>query len=367
MKLEEIKTLGIDGINTRLAAIDEEKNAEGADLAALTEEVRNLSDRKKELEEAEEQRKSLAAQVAAGQAGKTMKNVVPVIAENEKRAKDFAASHRLVTRALLSTGTIAKPTNVSGISGLAEVASGIVDDVNAVMLTGVGAWRAAYKDTDAVAAEVTDGSAIAGTASTYKYVDINPSEWGVLDEISNQVAKLSPLAYMSAIENSSLIALRAFAANKIVTALAASTLTQAETYALNENYLRSLLLGFRSISGKGAVKLYLAQADLGTLGAVRGSDKKAVYEIVFDANSTASGVIKEGGLACAFRVLDNLAAGTQYFGQPGTIDMPMWDEYTVETDAGGEYFTRNMVGIRGLQTAGADLVAKHGMQKIANA
>ena len=47
--------------------------------------------------------------------------------------------------------------------------------------------------------------------------------------------------------------------------------------------------------------------------------------------------------------------------------MLMWDNYEVSTDDGGDYFKRNMLGIRGLQTAGADLVVWHGMQKITQA
>jgi hypothetical protein len=39
----------------------------------------------------------------------------------------------------------------------------------------------------------------------------------------------------------------------------------------------------------------------------------------------------------------------------------------VETDEGGDYFKRSMIGIKGTQTAGADLVAKNGMQVITQA
>ena len=72
-------------------------------------------------------------------------------------------------------------------------------------------------------------------------------------------------------------------------------------------------------------------------------------------------------MAAAFRILDGLTAGTQFYGQPMNIDMPMWGDYAVETDEGGDYFKRNMIGIKGTQTAGADLVAKNGMQKITQA
>ncbi|MBP3469776.1 MAG: hypothetical protein J6K26_09710 [Lachnospiraceae bacterium] len=45
----------------------------------------------------------------------------------------------------------------------------------------------------------------------------------------------------------------------------------------------------------------------------------------------------------------------------------MWDDYEVKTDEGGDYFKRNMIGIRGLQTAGTELCALHGMQVVKQA
>lgn len=284
--------------------------------------------------------------------------------EANERASAFVASGKTQMRALLSSGTIAKPTNVgTDIAGLGEVANSIVDDVRAVALSGAGAWVEPYKDTEASAEAVTDGSEIGGTGATFKYVEISPKEWGVLDEISNQVKKLSPVDYLSAIEKSALIALREKAAALIITAIHASALAEKKTYALDATFVRSLVLGYRSIAGKGNVKLYIAQEDLATLGAVRGTnEKKPVYEIEFDAGTTTSGTIKDGGTAVQFRVLDGLTKGTQFFGQPQNVVMPMWDNYQIETDQGGDYFKRNVMGIRGLQTANVDLCAKNGMQ-----
>lgn len=149
-------------------------------------------------------------------------------------------------------------------------------------------------------------------------------------------------------------------------AIKASSLTQkVKGVALDADYLKTLVLGFRAIKTKGAVTLYIAQADLLALGKVRGTaEKKAIYEIGFDAGSTTSGTIREGGMAVRFRVLDQLTAGEQLFGQPGAVDMPMWDNYEIKTDEGGKYFENNQIGVRGLQTAGADLVAYHGMQLV---
>lgn len=286
----------------------------------------------------------------------------------EKRAKNFVATNKLECRAVLSTGHIAKPTSAGGINDLAETESGIVDDVNAIALTGNGAWVVGYKKTEATAADVTDGNAVGGTGAEFDTVEINPSEWGVLDTISNQVKKMTALDYTSAVEKSALTALRVKASVKIVAAVKASDLAEKVTVPLNQDYLRTLVLGFHATAGKGNVALYLSQADLLTLGKVRGtSEKKALYEIKFDEGSTTSGIISEGGLAARFRVLDELTEGTQLFGQPGAIDMPMWDNYEISTDAGGKYFENNLLAVRGLQTAGADLVVWHGMQVVKQA
>jgi hypothetical protein len=59
-----------------------------------------------------------------------------------------------------------------------------------------------------------------------------------------------------------------------------------------------------------------------------------------------------------------LTDGTQLFGQPQTIEMPMWDGYEISTDEGGEYFAKNLIAVKGLQTAGVDLCAYHGMQVV---
>lgn len=365
MKIDEMNIAEIDA---RLAEIGAEvETRSGDELDALKTEVEQLQTRRAELEGLEK-RMAIANQINAGAVAAQVVETSAPANENEQRAQAFVDSHHVEMRAVLASGQIATPTNVGGINGLGAVGNGIVDDVNAIALTGAGAWKAAYKKTDAEAAAVTDGQKIGGTASTYGYVTVNPDEWGVLDEVSKQVAKLTPLSYLQAVSDTALIALRSFAANKIVTNVLASALIEEKTVALDADFLRTLVLGFRPIEGKGAAKLYISQADLAVLGKVRGTnEKKPLYEIAFDPGTVLSGTISEGGLATPFRILDQLSAGTQLYGQPGAIDMPMWDNYSVETDEGGEYFARNMICVRGLQTANADLVAYHGMQKIANA
>ena len=362
----EIKEMNIEEIEARSAEILKEMESEGADLDALLEEARSLNERKAELEKIEAERKEEARKIADGQKGIVEKKMEePKLNEKELRAKEFVDNGRMEMRALLGTGNIAKPTQAGGVNDIANLSAGIVDDVNAIALNGYGAWVSAYSATNAAAADVTDGSNVGGTEATFHYVTINPSEWGIHSEISKQVAKLTPVDYMSAIENQSLRALRSKANAKIITAVLASDLLQTKAdVALDENFLRNVMLSYNPIDGKGETVLYLCQADLATLGAVRGNDKKPVYEIVFDQGTVQSGVLREGGLATKFRVDATITTGTQLFGQPLTIDMPMWNGYEVATDEGGEYFKKNVIGIRGLQTAGADLCAKNGMMKI---
>lgn len=354
--ISEMKELNEKASAEKRSFTDDETKAFAEKEAA----VRSLA-AEIEAEEREKRLKGFSAETP-----KTIRGDRENGAADEQRAEAFARSGKMEMRALLSTGTIAKPTNTgTDIAGLGEIGNSIVDDVKAVATTGTGTWVEPYKVTDASAEDVTDGSTIGGTGATFNYVSISPSEWGVLDEISNQVRKMTPVNYEQAIRNSALVALRETAAKKIIAAIGASSLAQKVEYALDATYIRSLVLGFRSIAGKGGVKLYIAQEDLATLGAVRGTnEKKPVFDIEFDAGTTTSGTIKDGGTAVQFRVLDGLSKGTQYFGQPQTVVMPMWDSYAIETDEGGDYFKRNVMGIRGLQTANVDLCAKYGMQVV---
>lgn len=349
---EEEKSASIDELTERAENV----------LAEKREAMDALAEIRAEAEKRERTRLVKAGKIPTREIGGKMES------ERDQAAKRFADSGRMEIRQLLSTGKIATPRAVGGIGEIAPSETGIVDDVNAIPLTGNGTYRAAYKKTDAAAADVTDGAAVAGTASTYDYVDINPAEWGVLDEISQQVAKMTPLDYQAAVANSAVNALRATASAKIVAAIEASDLTEAVTVALDQDYLRALTLGFHAIPGKGNACLYIGHEDIATLSKVRGTgEKRPLYEFKFDEGTTTSGVISEGGLATRFRILPTLAKGKQIFGQPGTVDMPMWGDYSVETDQAGDYFKRNMIGIRGLQTAGAGLVCYHGLQIVSQA
>ena len=119
----------IEEINKRLTEISDEINAEDADVDALSTEVEELEAKRNAIKANAEKRAIIADKIARGAIGTVIeKNTVAD--EEEKRANEFVKTGRMEIRALLSTGTIAKPTKVGGISGLAEVPTEIVDDVH---------------------------------------------------------------------------------------------------------------------------------------------------------------------------------------------------------------------------------------------
>lgn len=373
----EIKDMKMEDITKRMSEIVELLKSDDCDVDALTEETNKLEARKQEIEANAKKQKDLLDAIARGAKGtvieehkETVQKEDKKVSEAEERANEFKKTGRMEIRAILATGKIATPTTVAvDVNGLPEASGSIVDDVKAVVAVGNGAYRVAYKKTEAAAADVTDGSAVAGTGATFDYVDIAPAEWGVLDEVSHMVSQLTPIDYQMAVQDSAVSGLRDTAASKIIAAVKASALAEKKaSVAMDADYLRNLALGFKANSKLGAMRLYLCRADLITLGKIRGTnEKKALYEITFADNTGTSGLITEGGLAIPFRIEEDLTAGTQLFGQPMSITMAMWGNYTIATDEGGDYFKRNMIGVRGLQVAGADLAALHGMQVVTQA
>lgn len=349
------------------------------EIEARAEELKNLPETAtaEELEKAAEELRSLKEEKRALIAKQEISNtdlkeekeeVRTKMSEREERAKKLVETGRLEIRTLLSTGTIAKPTKVGEINGIADGLSSIVDDVKAIALEGNGTYISPLKTANASAVDVTDGEEIGGTGATFGTVEISPSEWGIVDSISNQVKKMTPVNYEVEVENSAVIALRAKAQSKIVAAILDSAHLGNQTIALDQKFLRTLLISHKSIAGKGANKLYLTRNDLITLGDVRGTnEKRPLYTIEFtDNGANMSGVISEGGSSVAFSIVDDLTDGTQLYGQPQTVEMPMWGNYVVETDE-SVFFTKNLIALRGLQTANAALCAVEGMVKVTQA
>lgn len=286
--------------------------------------------------------------------------------EAEERAKTFAETKKTTisveeTRSaiskratLVSGGTLATPTGVSGINDMNDGESSIIDMVYVENCEGMGSNKVAYVSAGMTASAQTEGSAInSGTASdpTFGYVEIQPTSLGVFSQISKQAKKQSPLQYEAKTRKLALQALRAKATAAIIAAdLKSSTLVDEVTAALDGSSkgtvgattLRDLVLSYGGdeYSGGQGV-LFLNKTDLVALGDVRGTnEKKAVYEIIPDANPN-TGIIKDGGLAVKYCICSALTAcagtsqsasakqRTMVYGDPKNFELDLFSAYEV--------------------------------------
>ena len=345
-------------IQARLAAIANEiETAEGDALTALEEESRSLLEQLDQMQKDAQARQQLREQIAAG-AGTPLpgNSTSGQPSEEERAAKEFAQTRHMTMDAeqaratLISSGNLATPTEVDGINDIpgAKVSS-IIDLVHVENCVGMGTHRVAYTDADAGDAsdQVEGEAAVEAALGSFKYVDIKPASVAVIDFISKQAKKQTPLQYSVKVRNQALIALRKKAATVLTNALKASELVKeipGTPGKVEANTLRNLTLqygGDESVIG-GAV-LFLNKADLIAFGDVRGTnEKKAVYEIIPDTANPNTGVIKDGGLSVRYCINSKLAAvsaaaegagRTMFYGAPKCAELDLFSDYEINVSA----------------------------------
>lgn len=366
-----------------------------------TEELENLAQERAAIDAELEQRRNAAArealrrqQVAAGGAGvrtiETMGGSPEQEQQNEAeaRAREFVQTkHNTIgceeVRALLvSSGTVATPTGVSGIHDQpGNGVSSIVDLVNVVPCVGMGSNKVAYIAADpAEAGTQTEGSAVPQKEGTFAYVTITPTSIGCYAQISKQAKKQSPLIYQTKVNDLALKSLRKKAVGLIVAAMQASTLVDEVAATLdannkgviNEKTLRNLVLAYGGDEDVvGGAVLFLNKADLTAFGDVRGTNEKgAVYEITPDGANPNMGTIKDGGLAVRYCIVSALTAcagtakgaakkPTMYYGNPMCFELDLFSDYEVRVSEDFA-FTSLMDTIVGDAEIGGDVVVKKG-------
>ena len=375
----------ITEIQARLAEINTAiETATGEDLTALENESRSLLEELNTLRIEAEARQQLRFNIAAG-AGTPVPGMVPQRTElsaEERRAQDFVNTNRMTidadeSRALLiSSGQLAQPTEVTGINDIpgAKVSS-IIDLVKVVNCTGMGTYRVALTTGDADAAgEQTEGEA-AGNLSghAFDFVDIKPTSFAVIDFISKQAKKQTPLNYSAKVHSQAMLALRKRAAAVVTEALKTSEINdtvEGTAGKIEAGTLRKLALAYggdESIIG-GAV-LFLNKADLIAFGDVRGTnEKKAIYEITPDSGNPNTGIIKEGGLSVRYCINSGLTAcssaaegtgATMFYGAPQCLELGLFSDYEIKVS---EDFAINklMDTIVGDVELGAGVTVKNG-------
>ncbi len=294
----------------------------------------------------------------------------------EKRAKEFKVTGKMAltaseTRAaLVSSGTIATPTQVGGINDAFNKVSSIVDMVKVEDCTGMGAYKVAYVKSEAEVAEQTEGEALAESDPTFGFVELSPQSIGCISYISDQVQRQSPLTYTQKVTESATIALRVKAANIITKAIYESELsTPVEIKAIDATTLRKIAFSYGGDENVvGEAVLYLNKKDLIAFGDVRGTnEKKAVYEITPDTANPNTGTIKDGGLTVKYCIDSHCnalsggtsGANTMIYGQPLNCTLALFGDYEVKTSEDFR-FDKRLLAVRGAADIDAAVTADGG-------
>ena len=366
-----------------------------------TEELEQLAQERAAIDAELEKRRNNAAldalrrqQVAAGGAGvRTIETMGGDQRQNEQNEAEARAREFMNTRhntipvadvraVLLSSGTLATPTQVSGINDLlGRGISSILDLVYVENCQGMSAHRVAYMSQEsAAAADQTEGSAVTARTPTFDYVTITPDNIGVIDQISKQVKKQTPLQYAAKVNTQALKALKKAAVAKIVAKLKASALVKSVAATLDANNkgvidektLRNIVLSYGGNEDVvGGAVLFLNKTDLIAFGDVRGTnEKKAVYEIIPDGENTNMGIIKDGGMSVRYCIVSGLTAlagtakgasaqKTLFYGDPKCFELDLFSDYEVRVS---EDFAMDklMDTIVGDAELGGDVVVKDG-------
>ena len=378
-KMLDAKNEQRKNLNNALIESDskEERAALGETLTALGAEIAELEAMLAEVDEPAEETPTTEENKDENKGDERKMNILETMntrkektdnKEIEARAKAFAESGKMTIEnaearsVLVSSGTLATPTEVAGINdAIGARVSSIVDLVKITDASGMGAYKVAYVDTDATAATQTEGGAYHAGEPTFGFVEIKPQTEAVLSYISKQARKQTPLNYQAKVNESALVALRKRAAKIITDKLIASDLNvKIDIPALNENTLRRVAFNYGGDEGiVGAATLFINKTDLVALGDVRGSDKKPVYEITPDASNPNTGVIRDGGLAVPYCIDSNLTAGTLAYGQAKCFELALFSNYEINVSEDFA-FDKGLLAIRGDVELGGDVTVKGG-------
>lgn len=377
LKLLNAKKEQRDALNKSMIESEnkEERAAIGETLKALGEEINEVEEMLAQVDEpapgengapGDDGKRKLdvlsTLDLRSQKSGKTEKEKI------EERAKAFADTGKMTIEntdaraVLISSGKLATPTGVSGINDdIGAKVSSIVDFVKITDASGMSAYKVAYQTADSAAATQTEGAAYNASEPTFAFVEIKPQTEAVLSYISKQARKQTPLNYQQKVNDSALVALRKRAAKIVTDKIVASTInTKLYSVTLNETALRKIAFNYGGDESiVGAATLFINKADLVTLGDVRGSDKKPVYEITPDSSNPNTGIIKDGGLSVPYCINSNLASGTLIYGQPRCFELALFSNYEINVSEDFA-FDKGLLAIRGDVELGGDVVVNGG-------
>jgi HK97 family phage major capsid protein len=317
----------------------------------------------------------------------------------EVRAQEFAKTSRFGMSAeetrsvLVSSGNIATPTRVGGISDPMSSVSSIVDMVRVEDFTGCGDYNEAYMKSWQTAAAGTEGTAPTASDPQYGFVKLAPHIVNVLTYVSREVRKQTPLLYLDKVREGAIIALRKKIAANIVSGAgvneiygivnavdkaSASMVASVSISAIDDQTLRKIVFAYGgddNLFGGVGVVLILNKKDLIAFGDVRSTTtKQAVYEIIPDGTNPNTGVIKDGGLSIRYCINANCPAfvdasandKTMIVGDPMNYKIGLYGNYEIEVS--DDYkFGEGMLTVRGEVTVGGNVIKDKGFVVVTKA
>ena len=322
--------------------------------------------------------------------GSTVKGEIEARADMLKKESSFTMPASEARSVLVSSGALATPTEVGGISDPFSSVSSIVDMVRVEDMTGCGAYKEAYikawQDADAG----TEGSAANADDPDYGFVNIAPFLINVITYVSKEVRKQTPLQYLAKVQEGAAIALKKKVAAWIVSGNGTTaiygianavdkdgdSMVQAfeKSSAIDDKTLREIVFAYGgddNLFGGEGVVLFLNKKDLIAFGDVRSSTTlQPVYEIIPDGNNPNTGVIKDGGLSVKYCINANCTAfvdaeateagvSTMIVGDPKNYKLGLFGDYEI-TVSEDYKFAEGMLSVRGEVLVGGNVIKGDG-------
>jgi len=298
--------------------------------------------------------------------------------------KDIRSFVRSITGVLTSTTGVVGPTGVGGINDAIGAPSSFLDLIKLTDCTGMASYKVSYQSADGEAGAGTEGTVPTESEPTFGSVTLTPALFNIIDYVSKEIRKQSPLNYEEKVTASARRALRRKLNKAAVDAVVASSIN--ESYALvaaadastgavlfTPDLLSNLILSYGGDEGvEGAAYLTLNKADLKAFAAVRGTNEYLpVYSILPDASNPSTGIIKDNnGLSCRYCLSKDVAAlstttltttakKTMFYGNPQCCEMGLWGDVEVDVNDGYK-FGEGLITVRGEASADADVTVYHG-------
>jgi len=318
----------------------------------------------------------------------------------ETRANDFvkhkrtAIGAKALKRALtLATGQIAQPTRTGNLAPLPNSISAIIDMVKVEDMTGAGENRVPYQKTEQEAGNKIDGTKTENLDNEFGFVSIKPTLISTVGYISKNVPRTTPVNYQARVTETAARALRRKISRQIVNGNPSATIPEicgiinAELVASEQDVsitkidqftLRRIALKFGGDDFiEGGCILLLHKDDLVAFGDVRGTnEKRYVYEIEFDEESTTTGIIKDGGLAVRFVINASckplssegtaVDAHTMLYGKGLAYELDLFGDYEI-TVSRDYKFVEGLIAVLGEVMVGGNVIALDGWTRVKKA